>query len=169
MPHDREIRRGCAIGDRRNDAGRYECEGANRRMCRSHCASRLAISGKEAIQPRRLSSIQALALTIAAQSIAAFGRHRRFRGGRMNDTLHGGEAWSRPCQRDRGGRDLGASGISMPGFQFEPKPRWWERGALPAPEVARLRARHAVQSGRDPRWGSDSRLRAQGWQDRSRR
>jgi hypothetical protein len=36
------------------------------------------------------------------QSIATVGLHRRFCGGGVNNSLHGREAWSRPCQRDRG-------------------------------------------------------------------
>jgi hypothetical protein len=62
---DREGRRRGAIDDRRNDAGRQEGKGASRRMCRSPCASRSAISAKEPMRPSLMSSIHPRALAIA--------------------------------------------------------------------------------------------------------
>ena len=42
------------------------------------------------------------------QSIAAFGLHRRFCGGRMNDALNGHKAWRGPGKRDRDWRTAGS-------------------------------------------------------------
>ena len=144
----------------------------NARAPTGGCAVRIVLHAwrSRRIQPRRLSSIQALALTIAASRASAFGRHRRFRGGRMNDTLHGGEAWSRPCQRDRGGRELGGirnidagllslsrslAGGNEAHFQ-RPKSHDYALD-MPFNQVA-------IRDG-----GRIRGFRAQGWQDRSRR
>ncbi len=120
--------------------GERKASGASRRMCRSPCPSRRAISAKEAIRPSLMSSIQSRALAIAVSRASRLDLHRRFCGRRMNDALHGGEAWSHPCQRDRGRRLTGSRFVAA-GFICWCRIKGQRRGLLItdceiAPELA---------------------------------
>ena len=101
---DREIRRRGAIDDRRNDAGRNEGEGCQQADVPFTLGFALGNLGEggNSTEPDVVDPSSGLD-DCGEQSIAALGLHRRFCGGRMNDALHGGEAWSCPCEQDRGG------------------------------------------------------------------
>src|ERR1700730_14204928 len=92
--------------------GDRKARGASRRMCGSPWASRSEIPAKDAMRPSLMSSTHPRGLgDCSEQSVTAFGPHCRFCARRMNNALHGREAWRGPCERDRGRQGAARSGV----------------------------------------------------------
>src|ERR1700719_4144421 len=99
---NRKIRRRCGINDCGNDAGRQKGEGSEQAdvpFALGFMLGDLSEGGKPA-EPNALGPSSGLG-DCGEQSIASFGTHRRFCGGRMKDALNGHEAWRDPGKLDR--------------------------------------------------------------------
>src|ERR1700730_11942744 len=100
---DREIR-GCrAIHNCCDDAGRQEGEGSEQADVPFALGPKLCDLGEggDAAEPDVIDPSPSFG-NCGKQSITAFGPHRRFSRGRMNDALHRREVWRGPCEPDRG-------------------------------------------------------------------
>jgi hypothetical protein len=90
---DRKIRRRCGIDDCGNDAGRQKGEGSQQAdvpFALGFMLGNLSEGGKPA-EPNALDPSSGLG-DCGEQSIAPFGTHLRFCGGRMKDALNGHKA-----------------------------------------------------------------------------
>ena len=104
---DREVRRRGVVDDRCDDAGRHEGEGYQQTNVSFALVFALGnVRRRRQLRPSRMSSIHSPRLGDRGESrgVTALGHEFRLCGGSMYDALHSSEGWSRPGQRDDGGR-----------------------------------------------------------------
>ena len=84
-------------------AGRQEGEGSEQADVPFSLGPKLCglVEGGDAAEPDVIDPSPSFG-NCGKQSITAFGPHRRFSRGRMNDALHRREVWRGPCEPDRG-------------------------------------------------------------------